>query len=97
MTAKGYWIARIDVENADRYPEYVQAATPAYQEFGASFKVRGGQCQGMEGQHRARNVVIEFPSYQAALDCYNSEQYGKARAIRQEIATGELVIVEGPE
>ncbi len=39
--------------------------------------------------------MIEFPSYQAAIDCYNSETYAKARAIRQSVADGEIIIVEG--
>jgi len=39
--------------------------------------------------------VIEFPSYEAALACYNSDTYQKARAIRQEFSQGELLIVKG--
>jgi hypothetical protein len=35
--AKGYWIARIDVADAETYKSYVAAATPAYQKFGAKF------------------------------------------------------------
>ena len=93
--AKGYWIARISVREPARYPDYVKTATPAYQRFGAKFLVRGGTFEGVEGDARARNVVIEFPTYQAALDCYNSPEYTAARAIRQAIADGELVIVEG--
>ena len=94
-TAKGYWIARITVREPERYPDYVKTATPAYQRFGARFLVRGGAHEAVEGEARARNVVIEFPSYQAALDCYNAPEYVAARAIRQQIADGELVIVEG--
>lgn len=95
MTAKGYWIARLDVRDAERYKDYIAAAGPAYKAFGAQFKVRGGIFTEAEGKARSRNVVLEFNSYQDALDCYHSEQYGKARAIRQEIADGEVIIIEG--
>lgn len=92
---KGYWIGRIDVNDADRYPEYVKLAGPAYQRFGAKFLVRGGEVAHAEGDARARNVVIEFPTLQAALDCYNSPEYVEARAIRQSISEGELIIIAG--
>lgn len=95
--AKGYWIGRIDVRDPERYKDYVRTATPAYEEYGAVFLVRGGQCEGVEGESRGRNVVVQFPSYQAALDCYHSDTYKAARAIRQEAAVGEIVIAEGPE
>lgn len=95
--AKGYWIARMSVHDAERYKDYVTAATPAYKEFGANFLVRGGKCEAVEGEGRSRNVVIEFDSYETALACYNSPVYAEARKIRQEVAEGELVIVEGPE
>ena len=41
--------------------------------------------------------MIEFPSYEAALACYNSDTYRKARAIRQQFAEGELLIAKGHE
>jgi uncharacterized protein (DUF1330 family) len=95
--AKGYWIARMDVRDPERYKDYIRTATPAYEKYGAVFLVRGGPYKDVEGGSRGRNVVIEFPSYQAAIDCYESDTYKAARKIRQEVAEGELVIVEGPE
>jgi uncharacterized protein (DUF1330 family) len=95
MMAKGYWIAQISVKDASRYPDYVALAQPAYQRFGAKFLVRGGAHQVVEGEARPRHVVIEFPSYQAAQDCYNSPEYTAARAVRQAIADGDIVVVEG--
>ena len=94
-TEKGYWIGHVTVNDPDRYPEYIKTATPAYQRFGARFLVRGGEFQAVEGEARARHVVIEFPTYQAAIDCYNSPEYTAARAIRQSIAAGEILIVRG--
>ena len=94
---KGYWIARVDVSDSERYKDYITTAAPAFKEFGAKFLVRGGPFEDLEGKNRARNVVIEFPSTQAALDCYNSEAYAQARAIRQSVAEAELIIVAGNE
>ncbi|MEL6967774.1 MAG: DUF1330 domain-containing protein [Pseudomonadota bacterium] len=93
--AKGYWIARVDVNNPDDYPSYVETAKPAFERFGANFLARGGQTHALEGQNRARNVVIEFPSVQHALDCYHSAEYQAAVKIRQAAADSELIIVEG--
>jgi len=92
---KGYWIARLDVNNQDRYHEYVEAATPAYKEYGAKFLIRGGAIVAEEGSSRGRNVVIEFDSVEVALACYNSDTYAKARQIRQELSEGELIVIEG--
>jgi uncharacterized protein (DUF1330 family) len=44
---------------------------------------------------RERHVVIQFPSYQAALDCYNSAEYQAARAYRAEAGVATIVLVEG--
>ena len=93
--SKGYWIARIDVADMDAYKLYVAANAGPFAEFGARFLVRSGRFEAPEGTHRSRNVVIEFPSYQAALDCYHSPAYQAAIQLRLPVSTGELVIVEG--
>jgi uncharacterized protein (DUF1330 family) len=93
--AKGYWIAHVDVRDPERYKDYVATAKPAFERFGANFLARGGAHEGMEGEARVRNVVIEFPSLQAARDCYNSAEYQAAKAIRVTVADGEIVLVEG--
>lgn len=48
-----------------------------------------------EGRTRSRNVVIEFPSYEAATACYASPEYGAAMRLRQHVPEGDLVIIEG--
>ncbi|AVH40392.1 DUF1330 domain-containing protein [Agrobacterium tumefaciens] len=93
--AKGYWIARVDVRDSERYKDYVTTAKPAFERFGANFLARGGALTELEGKARARNVIIEFPSVQHAIDCYNSPEYQAAAKIRQEVADAEMMIVEG--
>jgi uncharacterized protein (DUF1330 family) len=93
---KGYWIAHVHVTDPERYRLYVEAAAPAFESHGARFLARGGAVTELEGgQGRERNVVIEFPSYQAALDCWHSETYQAARRHREPAGVATLVIVEG--
>ncbi len=93
--AKGYWVARVDVHDAERYKDYVSTAKPAFERFGAKFLVRGGPIEVLEGAARMRNVVIEFPSMEAAVNCYNSAEYQAAKAIRTTVADAEMLVVEG--
>ena len=92
---KGYWIVRVSVHDEARYPDYLAAARPAFEKFGANFLVRGGAFQAMEGHARERNVVVEFKDPATALACYRSAEYQAARTLRQKYADSDFVIVEG--
>lgn len=94
---KGYWIGSVEVDDIEVYKEYIKANAAPFTQFGARFLVRGGQFTNPEGTARSRNVVIEFPSYAAALACYESEAYQAAKAIRDPISVNNMVIIEGYE
>jgi uncharacterized protein (DUF1330 family) len=93
--SKAYWVARVDVDDVEQYQRYVAANARAFAEYGARFLVRAGRFETMEGTSRSRNVVIEFPSYQAAWDCYHSPAYQEAKQLRLPASVCDLVIVEG--
>ena len=59
------------------------------------FLVRGGTFEKPEGSSKPRNVVIEFPNYQAAVDCYRSPEYQRAKAERAGASAMDLIIIEG--
>ncbi|MTI01132.1 DUF1330 domain-containing protein [Roseibium sp. RKSG952] len=92
---KGYWIAHVDVTDPENYPKYLAAGAAAYEKYDANFLVRGGECTGPEGPIRSRHVVVEFESYQKALDCYHSPEYQAAAKLRQKYAKSDVIIVEG--
>ena len=94
---KGYIIGHIKVTDPEGYPEYVQRDTPILESHGASFVIRGGQSQTMEGEmpEGARHVVIEFPSYEAALTAYNDPEYQEVAEIRRRCADSTIIVVEG--
>ena len=93
--AKGYWIARVDVKNEEAYKPYAAANPAIFKKYGGRFLVRGGKFDAVEGSARARNVVIEFPDYAAALACYRSPEYQENIKVRLPHATIELIVIEG--
>lgn len=92
---QAYWIARVDVTDAEPYKRYAQRLDPVIAQFGGRFLVRAGQSETVEGASRSRNVVIEFPSYLAAQACYRSPEYAPLITLRQTCADVDIVIVEG--
>lgn len=95
--AKAYWVARVSVSNEERYPEYVAAAAPAFERYGAKFLARGGPYESLEGLNRDRNVIIEYKDMETALAAYNSPEYQHAKSLRNMFADSDLIIVEGFE
>ncbi|MEO0391511.1 MAG: DUF1330 domain-containing protein [Pseudomonadota bacterium] len=92
---KGYWIAHNIVSDAEAYKAYQAANGAVFARYGARFLVRGGAQENPEGAWNDRTVVIEFPSYADAQACYNSAEYQAAKALRDPVSQGNLVIVEG--
>jgi len=93
--AKGYWIVRVDIADADRYKAYTTANAGPLARYGARFLVRAGKFENPEGASRSRNAVIEFPSYQAAVECWHSAEYQEVLKLRVPVSTADLVIIEG--
>ena len=93
--AKAYWIGRVDVHNEEGYKPYIAANAAIFKKWGGRFAVRGGRFTPVEGQSRARNVVIEFPDYDTALACYRSPEYQANIKVRQPHSIADLIIVEG--
>ena len=94
---KGYWIVRVDITDEQKYKAYIAANAEPLKKYGARFLVRAGRYENPEGASRTRNAVIEFPTYQAALDCWKSPEYQDAIKLRQPVSTIDLIVIEGYE
>jgi uncharacterized protein (DUF1330 family) len=92
---KGYIIARVDVTDEQAYARYAAMATPVIKQYGGRVLVRGGTCSLLEGERRARNVVIEFESFEQAQRYYHSPEYSEARAAREGAGIADFIAVEG--
>jgi uncharacterized protein (DUF1330 family) len=67
----------------------------AFQHYGATFLARGGEAEVKEGSALQRHVIIQFPSMEAALACYDSPAYQEARRFREASAIAQITIVAG--
>jgi uncharacterized protein (DUF1330 family) len=92
---KGYVIARAAVTNGSQWALYAAEATKAIQQYGGKVLARGGAMTVAEGEGRARNVVIEFESLEAAKAYAFSPEYNAARKLREGAGVIDIVCVEG--
>ena len=92
---KGYWMVHVTVKDAERYKDYVAANKAAFDKYRGTFLARGGAYEVVKGASRERHVIIEFPSFAAAKDCFFSDEYRAALAIFKTCAESDVVIVEG--
>ena len=92
-----YWLARSVVNDPVEYKRYTDLVPAIIEKYHGKVYARGGKYQHMEGDSRfIRHVVIEFPSYEDAVACFESKEYQEARKFRLNgVGDNELVIVEG--
>ena len=93
---KAYWIAIYkDLKSANNLQGYAEKATAAIKKCTGKFLVRGGKTETLEGKPSPRTVLIEFPSIEEALNCYNSSEYQEAKKFAKEEFNRHIQIVEG--
>ncbi len=92
---KGYWIASNNIFDMPGLLKYRDANRKVMTKYGAKFLVMHGQQKIAEGSTRAKQIVVEFPSYQDAVDCHESIEYQAAAKIRRSVSDGAMLIVEG--
>ena len=59
-------------------------------------RVRAGEFKSMQGKWDfTRNVIIQFPTYEKALEWYNSDLYKPLKELRQKGSEGNIIIIKG--
>jgi uncharacterized protein (DUF1330 family) len=92
---KSYWVVQADVTDPEAYKAYQAANAAPIKRYGGRFLVRGMAHEAVEGTSRSRLVVVEFPTAEAARDCYNSPEYTAAKAVRDGLATSDFLVAPG--
>ena len=92
----GFAIFNIEIKKPEEYKEYVDKVKPIAEKYGGEYIVRGGETTIIEGNWTyPRTVVIKFPSYERALEWYNSEEYQPVKQIRLDNAVANGIIIIG--
>ena len=93
---KAYWVCVYEkIDNAEKLKEYAVKAKPTVKKFSGKFLVRGGKNRTNDGIDSPRNVVVEFPDYNTAVECYDSKEYQEAHNILKSHVVRHHQIVEG--
>lgn len=92
MTA--YWVNTFrSISDPDALARYAALAGPAMLAGGGRFLARGMPAAAFEHGILERTTVIEFPSVEAAVAAYESEQYQRALAELGDTAERDIRIV----
>jgi len=93
---KGYWVCIYEtINNLEKLKEYALKAKPAVEKFNGKFLVRGGKNRINEGINSPRTVIVEFPDFNTATECYDSEEYQEAHNVLNGHVIRHHQIVEG--
>jgi uncharacterized protein (DUF1330 family) len=87
--AHGYWVASF--LSTDGYRAHMAESAKALTRFAARIVTGGVATEPAEGKATAPVMVIEFPDYAAAVACYRSPEYARAKAL----ALGDVAILDG--
>ena len=89
-----YWVARSKINDPVDYKKYTDLVPAIIAKFGGKVLARGGKFKILEGAEKFhRFIVIEFPSFEKAVACYESPEYLKAAPHRKKDGASELEIV----
>ena len=92
----GFAIFNIEIKKPKQYKEYIEKVKPIVEMYGGEYVVKAGETTIVEGTWTyPRTVVIKFPSYEKALEWYNSEKYKPIKQIRLENSIGNGIIIKG--
>ncbi len=86
-----YWVARAKINDPVEYKKYTDEVPALIAKYGGKVLARGGKFQIMEGPDKFhRFVVIEFPSFEDGVSCFQSDEYNAAAAHRRQNGVGEV-------
>ena len=96
---KYYCVAEMDITDRGWVSEYVRNVTRIVERYGGRYLARTSNIEKLEGERETPQVflIIEWPSRDAALAFYESDEYKPYFKSRVEGARNQFVLVAGED
>ena len=96
---KYYAVVEIDITDPGWVPEYAKNVTRLVEQHGGRYLTRTSTVERIEGERKVPQVVVllEWPSREAAVEFYQSEEYRPYRQSRLQGARNEFILVPGED
>ncbi len=94
--SKAYVLIQFNLINQELFGKYVRATFPSILDNGGQVIVAAENPPALEGSMLiGRTTIIEFPSKEAAVTWYNSNDYNAVKHLRHEATNnGSLIILD---
>ncbi len=96
---KYYSVAEVDVTDGGWVNGYIENVTGMVEKHGGRYLARTGKVERIEGERKNPQVflIIEWPSRDAAMTFYESDEYQPYLHGRLRGSVGEFVLVAGED
>jgi len=96
---KYYCVAELNITDQSWIPSYVQNVTEMVERRGGRYLARTSNIEKLEGERESPQLILllEWPSKDAALAFYESDEYKPYRQSRRDGASNELLLVAGED
>jgi len=90
-------VVEIEIHDPETYAEYIKVAPASIAKYDGRYVLRGGNVKTLEGTWSpGRFVILEFPTAARAQEWWDSPEYAGPKAMRQQSAHTEMILVDGP-
>lgn len=87
-------IVETNITNPNWVPEYLEKVTPMVNSHGGRYLTRTSSIELLEGDNMPQfSLVAEFPSKEAAIKFYHSEEYKPFKLARQNGSVSKFLLV----
>ena len=91
-----YVVVNLDVHDRRRFSAYRRRVSDVIRKYGGRYLVRAGELRALEGgEGMSCLIIIEFPSMEDAMRCYESPDYAPLLRMRMEAAKSDVLLVQG--
>jgi len=91
-----YYVNSYNIDDPETFAKYPPLATAIINKYGGKVLAADTEAISIEGKGKMMNAIVQFPSQEAALNCYNDPEYKEVRKIRiNTTSEGTMILAKG--